>query len=123
MEITRLRQEYHREICRQIAYLDAQGVPNIADRSSSSSSWIARALFEQLPYPCIQSPVSGQTAGRIFEILTRSFLEQAFALLYPIRPGSWFFSTTDISAFEQYAHLVSGKRLRDISDLPFDLAI
>jgi hypothetical protein len=110
MEIGRLRQDYHREICRQIAYTDALGIPNIADRSMISSSLIAKALFERLPYPCVQSPVSGQTAGRLFEILTRSFLEQAFALLNPLRPGQWFFSTADISAFEQYAHLALVQR-------------
>lgn len=110
MEIARLRREYHHEICRQIAYVDAKGIPNIADRSMLSSSLIARALFEQLPYPCIQFPVSGQTAGRIFEVLTRSFLEKTFALLHHTRPGQWFFSTANISAFEQYEHLASVQR-------------
>jgi hypothetical protein len=107
MEITRLRQEYHQAICQQIAYMDAHGIPNIADRSSATSSLIAKALFVQFPYPCIQSPVSGQTSGRLFEVLTRTFLEKAFSFLHHLRPGRWFFNISDISAFEQYEHLAA----------------
>jgi hypothetical protein len=110
MEIARLRQEYHQAICQQIAYIDAQGVPNIADRSSATSSLIAKALFAQFPYPCIQSSVAGQTSGRLFEVLTRTFLEKAFSFLHHLRPGRWFFSISDISAFEQYEHLAAVQR-------------
>lgn len=110
MEIAHLRQEYHQAICQQIAYIDAQGVPNIADRSSATSSLIAKALFAQIPYPSNQSSVSVQTAGRLFEISTRAFIEKAFTFLQPLRPGKWFFSVSEILVFEQYEHLAAVQR-------------
>lgn len=49
---------------------------------------------------------------RIFEVITKGFLEQAFALLRHLRPGDWYYSTqAPISDFDQYEHLANLERI------------
>lgn len=88
--IAELRGRYHREICRQILGLRSGTLSN-ADRSSHTSQSLANGLLEQLGYPLCQDPPRGQTAGKIFTDLTKSYLDDAFSLLDHLVPGKWLF--------------------------------
>jgi hypothetical protein len=111
VSIATLRMTYHRNLCAQILSIE-KGTPNIADSSSTLSSAIARRLVAMLPYPLAAKAPSGQTAGVIFERLTRDFLEEAFQIIQHLRPGRWRFSTqASIVHFEQYEHLADLQRI------------
>lgn len=50
--------------------------------------------------------VREQTAGGLFERITKDFLEKSFTLLQHVRPGEWLYKiNSKISSFEQYSHL------------------
>lgn len=106
-KINSLRRVYHKYICENILCLDADGTPNLADKSSEVSSEISRRLIAKLLWSgnwC--TPISGQTAGSRFEDANRRFLGEAFRLIHHLRPGNWRFDITgDISQFQQYKHL------------------
>jgi hypothetical protein len=56
--------------------------------------------------------ISGQAAGRLFEAITKDFIESAFGLLHHLRPGRWHYSIeTPISDFDQYEHLGELERI------------
>lgn len=118
MGISELRAIYHKDICRQILYLDADGIPNIADKSNSASRIISQEIVRQLPCSNhLDNPISGQTAGNLFEKVNREFLGKAFEQLRHLRPGKWEFEVTgDISKFQQYEHLANLEQI--LEDLP-----
>lgn len=102
----KLREEYHRNLCKQIFYIDAQGVPNNADKHSDLSTAIAKGIVRRMNFPVGRKKPSGQTSGKLFEELTENYLKKAFEQLYHLRPGNWLFSIGNrIEAFEQYEHL------------------
>lgn len=110
MTIQELRTNYHRAICEQILRFiqknDAPAYPNNADGTNRASREIALELFNRIGFTPNNQPISAQTAGNLFEQLTKEFLEKAFALIQHIRPGKWRYSVnTPISKFEQYQHL------------------
>lgn len=107
MDLGELRRSYHENVFSKIVFVDSNGIPNIADRSSTMSCAIARFLVHKISYASALSvPVSGQTAGSLFEHVNRDFLKQAFGLMHYLRPGRWVFDVTgDISQFQQYKHL------------------
>jgi hypothetical protein len=115
MTIAKLRQEYHRRICEEIIRLHKDGkteYPNFADKGNKASRAIAQGIVNRLGYYPNRGDLSGQTAGGLFETITKNFLEQAFALLYHLRPGKWYYSTqTPISDFDQYEHLANLQRI------------
>lgn len=106
-----LRYEYHKsikeEIIRNIQQEDGVSYYNMADVSNQSSIEISKSLVNQLPGNCSDSKVTGQTAGNKFEKFICRFIQSSFGYLQNIRPGSWEYSTntTEISRFDQYAHL------------------
>jgi fructose-bisphosphate aldolase class 1 len=79
--IETLRKGYHQQICRHLLFVDSQGIPSNADKSSSLSTRIARAWLEQLTYPTVQATINGQTSGKRFEELTAQFLQESFEQL------------------------------------------
>jgi len=104
--IETLRKNYHQQICQHLLFVDSQGIPNNADKSSSLSTRIARAWLEQLPYSASQDAISGQTSGKRFEELTAQFLEESFEQLRHLRPGDWRFEVhRRVEEFAQYEHL------------------
>ena len=104
--IATLRQEYHRRICKDVMSVNESGVPNNADKGSSSSVRISKGILEKINIPAGSQEIPGQTVGRQFEQATKDFLEKAFGLLHHLRPGEWRFSVGgSISDFEQYRHL------------------
>lgn len=111
-KINRLRRAYHEYICENILCLDADGIPNLADKNSVPSKAIARKLIARIPWSgnwC--TPISGQTVGNRFEVANRNFLSETFRLIHHLRPGNWKFDVKgDISQFQQYRHLAE---LRD----------
>lgn len=92
---------------------------NFADKASIASQAIARGIINQIGFTPVQTTLSGQTAGGLFELITRNFLENSFSLLHHLRPGKWFYSTkSSISDFDQYGHLESiGKIVENNSEL------
>lgn len=109
MALLNLRNVYHRQICQKIIRLKREGeksYPNFADKGSSSSRSIALGIVERLNCPSSYEYMAGQTAGRLFEAITKDFLEKAFDLLAHLRPGKWYYSMqSPISDFDQYRHL------------------
>jgi hypothetical protein len=110
MSIAQLCRRYHQNICGQILFV-REGIPNNADADSPTSIAIASQVVDRLGYPLAQRKVSGQTAGRLFEELTRAFLQEAFELLQHLRPGKWLFPVKSIAQFEQYEHLATLQRV------------
>ncbi|RLB28827.1 MAG: hypothetical protein DRG87_08515 [Deltaproteobacteria bacterium] len=110
MDIENLRKSYHKKICRRILGLRS-GIPNLADVSSKTSNILATGLIKRLGFPLRKSPPVGQTVGTVFAELTMHFLNEAFSLLYHLRPGKWIFSASQasigIAAFDQYEHLAA----------------
>jgi len=94
MNIMRLRQEYHQRVCAEIIRLQKDGetaYPNFADRGNKASRAIALGIINRLGFSPNYERISGQSAGRLFEVVTTDFLEEAFALLHHLRPGGCSF--------------------------------
>jgi hypothetical protein len=103
---TALRQNYQQEVCQQAIFLKSGDIPSIADVSSLISKRLSRGILERIGADVSVLPVKGQTAGKRFEDVTLTFLQQSFALLYHLRPGQWQFTVQgDIAAFAQYKHM------------------
>ncbi|MCX6049824.1 MAG: restriction endonuclease [Chloroflexi bacterium] len=112
MNITELRNEYHKAICEGIIRIQksksGEEYPNFADVGSSHSKKVAWGILSRISYTQNYERLKGgQTAGRSFEVTTREFIQESFMLLQHLRPGNWLYSTnnTDISNFDQYEHL------------------
>jgi len=111
MGIAKLRSSYHRNLCARILFVK-EGIPNIADGSSKASVSIASEIISRLNYPLARKAPPGQTAGVLFEQLTRDFLKDSFDLLQHLRPGKWLFSVNQsIAQFEQYEHVANLQRM------------
>jgi len=115
MSIADLRKDYHTRICREVIRLRRDGeteYPNFADKGSSSSREIALGVVQRIGCASSCEHLSGQTAGRLFEVITKDFLESGFGILRHLRPGRWHYSIqTPISDFDQYKHLALWQEL------------
>jgi len=107
-----LRSDYHSRICQEVIRIrrdkkKGAEYPNSADGGNKSSVQIAWGIVQRLGCPPSYRQVSEQTAGGLFEKITRDFIERAFDLLHHLRPGRWHYATTQtaISGFSQYEHL------------------
>jgi hypothetical protein len=106
-----LRRAYHERICRNIlGYRSGTTIYNVADRSSAASVALAQAMADAMGFPpAASAPQSGQTAGSLFTLATRDFLEAAFGRLRHLRPGTWLYATNPseaaIAVFDQFDHL------------------
>lgn len=109
MTIGQLRKRYHRRICQEILRVKEKNghkYPNNADGDSKISVKIAWGVVNKLGCKLIGKKLSGQTAGNLFEQITRDFLRESFELLQHLRPGKWIYSIrTAISDFDQYKDL------------------
>jgi hypothetical protein len=91
--------------------------PNFADSGSVTSRAIANQILETIGCKPPSGSISGQKAGRLFESVTKSFLEQAFGQLDHLRPGRWRYSTSQsIAEFDQYVHLSELEKIIERSD-------
>lgn len=107
-----LRKTYHKDLLAQvirIRNIQNQEIPNFADKDSKNSVRIAQGIMRRLPNEGVYSEgneVKEQTAGGLFEKITRDFLRESFNYLSHLRPGPWVYEINrGISDFEQYAHL------------------
>ena len=121
MGIAQLRIKYHQHICEEIIRMQRDGktdYPNFADKGSKASRAIAHGIVTRLGYFPSYERLSGQTAGGLFETITKSFLEDAFGLLRHLRPGDWYYSTqSPISSFDQYEHLANLEKIIEQNNL------
>ena len=105
-KLTTLRTAYHRDVCAQAIYMKKGGIPSIADVGSKLSIQLAQNVLEQIGAPVHVGKINGQTAGKHFEDVTKSYLEATFGALSHLRPGKWVYSVQgSITEFAQYAHL------------------
>jgi len=110
VKITELRKNCHQQICQRLLRIKRNAkkgdYPNNADGDSKLSVKIAWEILNQICATPKYGSVSGQTAGKIFEEITKDFIQQSFSLLHHLRPGNWhYFVETEISHFEQYKDL------------------
>lgn len=111
MSLTELRNAYHRNLCRKILSVK-NGIPNFADSGSKASVAIALEMIRSFSYPLAKKAPAGQTAGVLFEHITRDFLKDSFELLQHLRPGRWLFDVNrSISGYEQYEHVANLQRM------------
>ncbi len=113
MRISGLRKQYHDRVFREIIRIRGAGHPNFADSSNRSSVEIARQIVQSLGPDPSHETLTEQSAGKLFERVTRDFLEDAFGKLQHLRPGEWVYRVEDtaISGFDQYEHLARLKRI------------
>lgn len=105
-KIDELRQKYHAQVCENVIFKKADGIPSMADVDNALSRKISENLLHLLPYDVGKIAIAGQTAGKRLEEITKTFLQESFDYLQHLRPGNWFFSIHDsISDFDQYRHL------------------
>lgn len=106
MLLDKLRKEYHKELSNTILKVDAGGIPSNSDKYSEISVTLARNIISQIGETGNIPRQSGQTSGKVFETITKKYLEKAFQLLVHLRPGKWEFELGKrIEEFEQYEHL------------------
>lgn len=106
MLLSQLRKKYHKELSNTILRVDSKGIPSNSDKHSEISVKIARDIIKQIGATKNNPRKSGQTSGKIFEQVTKDFLEEAFQLIIHLRPGNWKFEIGKrIEEFEQYEHL------------------
>lgn len=110
MTISQIRKRYHRRICGDIVRIirrdGSDDYPNFADGSNTASRQIAWEIIREIGCQPEYGSLTGQTAGSLFEQITKGFLEESFSLLQHIRPGKWIYSiNTAISNFDQYRDL------------------
>ena len=48
--VQKLRNEYHKNICNRILFIDSNGVPNNADKHSKLSVTLAQGIVNQLQF-------------------------------------------------------------------------
>ena len=107
-----LRGAYHRGVVERVLRIDAAGVPNNADRGSESSKRIAVRTLAEIGAEPVVGRQSGQAAGRVFESVTKEYLESAFSDLNHLRPGEWEFSVgQNLREFAQFRHLTKIREL------------
>lgn len=88
-------------------------VASNADASQATSRNLAMGVFERIAptLPYIPKALDGQTAGRLFEIAVRDYLDNTFPKLQFLRPGTWLIAqlgnqnSIKASSFTQYSHL------------------
>lgn len=104
--IPNFRRNYLAKICKDLLFVDKDGIPNWSDKDSPSSVSIGKELVKLLPARPTAPRLAPQQLGVKFEEITRQFIERTFTALEHIRPGAWWFdSGGHISQYYQYKHL------------------
>lgn len=106
----RLRREYHQRLCKELlSYRKNSRILNIADKGSKASTRLAKLMVDKIDGRVSAKPLTPQALGERFPKCTLAFLQQAFAKLQHVRPGTWEWSVgqarVGIAAFVQYGHL------------------
>ena len=93
--------------------INSKGVVSNVDGSNRASIAIAKGIADLLKAETQGERIPGQTSGNQFEGACAAFIQQTFAKLGHIRPGSWDIhqvsgrNRLEIARYEQYAHLVA----------------
>lgn len=116
MTILELRRKYHEQVCQDLLRVKKRSnivdYPNNADGDSNISVKIAWEILNQICAQPKSENLSGQRAGKIFERITKNFVQNSFDLLNHLRPGKWhYFLETEISEFDQYRDLAEIEKL------------
>lgn len=113
------RRRFYDNLVANRCLVSDNGVPSIADGSSTQSCGIAARLFSNLGITSSGRRLSGQRAGAQFEAACTEFLTNTFLRLTDFRPGRWQIARKlPITRFEQYDHLLTLSELaRDNIDL------
>lgn len=116
MMIRQIRKKYQKRICEEIIRISKKSgsieYPNNADGSNTTSRKIAWEIAKLLGYNNNYISISGQTAGSLFEQITKDFLEETFSLLQHIRPGKWVYTINNaISNYDQYKDLAKIEKI------------
>ncbi len=113
------RRRFYDNLVANRCLVSDNGVPSIADGSSTQSCGIAARLFSNLGITSSGRRLSGQRAGAQFEAACTEFLTNTFLRLTDFRPGLWRIARKlPITRFEQYDHLLTLSELaRDNIDL------
>ncbi len=116
MTLSEIRKHYHDRICQDLLRIKKRAAngdyPNNADGDSNISVKIAWEILNQICANPKRENLSGQRAGKVFERITKDFIQDSFSLLHHIRPGKWnYFLETEISNFEQYRDLAEIEKL------------
>lgn len=124
--LTQERSNFHKEVLQNVLRVTREGNPNNADKDSGLSVKIAAHILGRIGV-APKSPLSGQSAGSLFERCCEHFLNRTFSQLGVLRPGPWTVDRTGptvergakgIAKYEQYEHLVAlQKAADDNSDL------
>ena len=88
MSLDLLRMEYHKELCKTILKIDSKGISSNSDKHSEISVILARDIINQIGRTRNVPRLSGQTSGRLFESITKNYLENAFKLILHLRCSS-----------------------------------
>lgn len=105
-----LRRTYLERLCGSIlGYRSGTDIVTVADGSSAVSKDLAERMVQKIGLPLCPNPATGQTAGTLFGLTTKDFVQASFARLRHLRPGNWIFSVSQadpgIAMFDQYEHL------------------
>jgi len=109
--LTNARSAFHASLLGSILTTDPNGVVSIADKHGKASRAISTGLVQKLGQETIQLKQSGQTSGKKFEDICRTFVESTFATLTHLRPGEWTIKCVTgrgglaLADYEQYEHL------------------
>ena len=83
-----IREAYHRDVFAQLVHVNPKtAVPNMADKTNSVSTALARSLCKTLGYKTAKLNPTAQKRGAKFCDLTMEFIRIAFQQLGHIRPG------------------------------------
>lgn len=117
MSISQLRHTYHQMIYKHL--LSGQDIAlGDTDSESRICEVIVAALVEALVGVKHGKQHIHHDADQLFAEATREFLQDALALLTPIRPCEWRISTDGGLSFAQYEHVTNLQRLlREDPDL------
>ncbi len=104
--ISRFRYECLVQICKQLLYVDKNGVPSWSDRDSPGSVSIGKELVQRMPEAPVALRLPPQEIGTRFQEIVKGFVETTFSALRHARPGTWRVETGGrISRYYQYEHL------------------
>jgi len=110
--LTMARREFHKYLVSSGALsVDGSGVASFADKDQLSSRMIAASIAAELGAP-IGVKLSGQRAGREFEVAVQRFVEATVPRFRSLRPGTWKVDNVGgsrgeyhLSHYEPYTHL------------------
>ncbi|MDE2865975.1 MAG: restriction endonuclease [Gemmatimonadota bacterium] len=106
------RRRFHDAVLASVLRVNPKGVPNNADKDSRISVRLAEGILDRLAGQAVAGKISGQRAGKEFELACKEYLEYTFPRLAHLRPGRWRIRVGGrgrmaIADYDQYEHLAA----------------